>query len=264
MADYREPIVFDVGTKPTYFITGTDTGVGKTVLTALLAAFFRHRGLRVAALKPVCSGGRDDARMLQTALAGTLTLDDINPWYFRSSLAPLLAARQEKKRVTLAAVLAHSRDIRKRFDVVLTEGAGGLLSPLGVGFNSRDVIAATGATPVIVAPNKLGVINHLLLTLEALPPNLRPAAILVLMTPLTPDCATASNAGLLKKLTDQKIHVLPWLGGNFSLVAALKQPVVRRTLVAIADGSASSRRMSAGVAAARGLPSRGFAAKNPA
>jgi dethiobiotin synthetase len=264
MADYREPIVFDVGTKPTYFITGTDTGVGKTVLTALLAAFFRHRGLRVAALKPVCSGGRDDARMLQTALAGTLTLDDINPWYFRSSLAPLLAARQEKKRVTLAAVLAHSRDIRKWFDVVLTEGAGGLLSPLGVGFNSRDVIAATGATPVIVAPNKLGVINHLLLTLEALPPNLRPAAILVLMTPLTPDCATASNAGLLKKLTDQKIHVLPWLGGNFSLVAALKQPVVRRTLVAIADGSASSRRMSAGVAAARGLPSRGFAAKNPA
>ena len=264
MADCREHIVFDVGTKPTYFITGTDTGVGKTVLTALLAAFFRHRGIRVAALKPVCSGGRDDARILQTALDGALTLDDINPWHFRPFLAPILAARQEKKRVTLAAVLAHSRDIRKRFDVVLTEGAGGLLSPLGVGFNSRDVIAATGATPVIVAPNKLGVINHLLLTLEALPPNLRPAAILVLMTPLTPDCATASNAGLLKKLTDQKIHVLPWLGGNFSLVAALKQPVVRRTLVAIADGSASSRRMSAGVAAARGLPSRGFAAKNPA
>ena len=253
-----------MGTKPTYFITSTDTGVGKTVLTALLAAFFRHRGIRVAALKPVCSGGRDDARILQTALDGALTLDDINPWHFRPFLAPILAARQEKKRVTLAAVLAHSRDIRKRFDVVLTEGAGGLLSPLGVGFNSRDVIAATGATPVIVAPNKLGVINHLLLTLEALPPNLRPAAILVLMTPLTPDCATASNAGLLKKLTDQKIHVLPWLGGNFSLVAALKQPVVRRTLVAIADGSASSRRMSAGVAAARGLPSRGFAAKNPA
>jgi dethiobiotin synthetase len=262
MADYREHIVFDVGTKPTYFITGTDTGVGKTVLTALLAAFFRHRGIRVAALKPVCSGGRDDARILQTALDGALTLDDINPWHFRPSLAPILAARQEKRRVTLAAVLAHSRAIRKRFDVVLTEGAGGLLSPLGVGFNSRDVIAATGATPVIVAPNKLGVINHLLLTLEALPPNLRPAAILVLMTPPTPDCATASNAGLLKKLTVQKINVLPWLGGNFSLVAALKQPVVRRTLVAIADCSASSFRMSAGVSAARGLPSRGFAAKN--
>jgi dethiobiotin synthetase len=251
-----------VGTKPTYFITGTDTGVGKTVLTALLAAFFRHRGIRVAALKPVCSGGRGDARILQSALAGTLTLDDINPWHFRPALSPLLAARQEKKRVTLAAVLAHSRDIRNRFDVVLIEGAGGLLSPLGVNFNSRDVIAATGATPVIVAPNKLGVINHLLLTLEALPPKLRPAAILVLMTPSTPDCATASNAGLLKKLTVQKINVLPWLGRDFSLDAALKQPVVRRTLAAIADCFASSFRMSAGVPAAPGLPSRGFAAKN--
>jgi len=65
--------------KQMIFITGTDTGVGKTVLTALLAEFLRRRGVRVAALKPVCSGGRADARRLQRALAGTLALDDINP-----------------------------------------------------------------------------------------------------------------------------------------------------------------------------------------
>jgi dethiobiotin synthetase len=256
-------MVFDLGMKPTFFITGTDTGTGKTVLTALLAAFLRGRGVRVAALKPVCSGGREDARILQTALGGALTIDDINPWHFRAPLAPMLAARREKKRVTLAALLEHSRNLRTRFDVMLVEGAGGLLSPLGVGFNSRDVIIATGARPVIVAPNKLGVVNHLLLTLEALPPSLRPATILVLMSPPAPDCATASNVGLLKKLRVQNINVLPWLGGNFSLVAALKQPMVRRTLVAITDCSASSFRALTGVSAVGGLPSRRFAAKNP-
>src|ERR1035437_1888837 len=114
--------------KRTLFITGTDTGVGKTVLTALLARFLRGRGLNVAALKPVCSGNRADARMLHTTLGGALTLDEINPWHFRAPMAPLLAARLEKKPVKLAQVLAHIRALQKRFDVLLVEGAGGLLS----------------------------------------------------------------------------------------------------------------------------------------
>ena len=78
--------------KQTIFITGTDTGVGKTVLTALLAQFLRGRGVSVAALKPVCSGGREDARALRHALGGALTLDEINPWHFRAAVAPALAA----------------------------------------------------------------------------------------------------------------------------------------------------------------------------
>src|ERR1700722_19259170 len=105
------------------FITGTDTGVGKTVLTVLLAGFLRERGVRVAALKPVCSGGRDDARMLHGALGGALALEKINPWYFRAPLAPLLAARREKRTVRLAAVGGHIRAVRKDFDVVLVEDA---------------------------------------------------------------------------------------------------------------------------------------------
>src|SRR5208283_3205139 len=108
-----------------FFITGTDTGVGKTVLTALLAQHLRRRGIRVAALKPMASGDREDARELQAALDGALTLDEINPWHFRASLAPLLAARREHRRVRLAGVLAHIREMQKRFDVVLVEGAGG-------------------------------------------------------------------------------------------------------------------------------------------
>ncbi|HEY2329734.1 MAG TPA: dethiobiotin synthase, partial [Verrucomicrobiae bacterium] len=122
--------------KRTFFITGTDTGVGKTVLTALLAQFLRERGVRAAALKPICSGGRADAKMLHAALGGALTLDEINPWHFRAAIAPSLAAKLEKKSVTRAQVLAHIRATQKNFDVILVEGAGGLLSPLGEKFDS--------------------------------------------------------------------------------------------------------------------------------
>src|SRR5216117_143726 len=138
------------------FITGTDTGVGKTVLTSLLARHLRERGAAVAALKPICSGGRADARALHSSLDGALTLDEINPWYFRDPLAPLLAARREHRRVDLANVLAHVRSVQRRFDVVLVEGAGGLLSPLGEDFNSRDLMIALRAIPIVVCSNRLG------------------------------------------------------------------------------------------------------------
>ena len=168
---YPRSFRFDVAgmKRTTFFITGTDTGVGKTVLTALLARYLRERGVNAAALKPICSGGRDDARALRAAMKDALTPDEINPWHFRAPIAPLLAARRERKQVRLADVLAHVRAMQKRFDVVLVEGAGGLLSPLGGNFDSRDLIAALCATPMVVCPNRLGAVNQVLLTLAALP-----------------------------------------------------------------------------------------------
>ncbi|MGA2854514.1 MAG: dethiobiotin synthase, partial [Verrucomicrobiota bacterium] len=188
--------------KRTIFITGTDTGVGKTVLTALLVEFLRARGVNAAALKPICSGGRDDARVLHTAMDGALSLDEINPWHFRAPVAPLLAARRERKRVRLAGVLAHVRALQKRFDVLLIEGAGGLLSPLGENFNSGDLIAALGALPLVVAPNRLGAVNHILLTLAALPRGAAATARVVLMSPPKRDAAVATNARLLAGFFD--------------------------------------------------------------
>jgi dethiobiotin synthetase len=218
-------------TPSTLFITGTDTGVGKTVLTALLAQFLRERGVNVAALKPICSGGREDALALHAALGGALALDEINPWHFRAAIAPSLAAQQEKKSVRLAPVLAHLRATRKKFDVTLIEGAGGLLSPLGENFNSRDLILALRATPVIVAINKLGAVNHLLLTLEALPKKFRAEAKVILMSPAKPDSATASNPKLLAQFfPPEKILTLPWLGKKIKPVGVLKKPQTRRML----------------------------------
>ncbi len=217
------------------FITGTDTGAGKTVLTALLVKFLRARGVNAVALKPICSGGRDDARVLRAAMDGALSLDEINPWHFRAPIAPVLAARRERKHVHLAEVLAHVRAIQKRFDVLLIEGAGGLLSPLGENFDSGDLIAALGALPLVVAQNRLGAINHILLTLEALPRSAATGARVVLMSPPKRDASAATNAGLLAGFIDaRRIFTLPWLGENFSAGEVLKNPQVRRTLRALA------------------------------
>ena len=221
--------------KQTFFITGTDTGVGKTVLTALLTRFLRERGVNAAALKPVCSGNRGDAWKIFAALNGALTLDEINPWHFRAPIAPLLAARKENRRVRLSQILAHTRAMQKRFDVVLVEGAGGLLSPLGENFNSRDLILALHAMPIIVAANKLGAVNQILLTLEALPENLRAKSRIVLVSPQKPDASTKANAKLLAEFFDAKrISELPYFGKKPEAARVLKNSRACRIFNALA------------------------------
>ena len=229
---YQYHFRFDVAgmKRTTFFITGTDTGVGKTVLTALLARHLRERGINAAALKPICSGRRDDARALRAAMNGALTPDEINPWHFRAPIAPLLAARRERRRVGLADVLAHVRTMQRRFDVLLVEGAGGLLSPLGENFDSRDLIAALRATPIVVCPNRLGAVNQVLLTLAALPRSASCRARVVLMSPSKPDASTSTNVSLLAEFLDAKrIFCLPRLGGRFDPEKVLKDSRVRRT-----------------------------------
>lgn len=195
-----------------YVITGTDTGVGKTVLAALLAQRLRDTGHSVATLKPLCSGGRGDARALQNALARTLHLDEINPWHFSAPLTPLLSARREGKRVRLADVLAHARRIGRNADMLLIEGAGGLLSPLGIGFTTRELVTNLRAIPIVVSTNRLGAINQVMLVLAALPKSVAQRASVVLVSPLRPNTASRSNVEYLREvLGTDRVHILPWL-----------------------------------------------------
>jgi dethiobiotin synthetase len=222
--------------KQTLFITGTDTGAGKTALAVLLVQFFRERGANTAALKPACSGGRDDARKFFAAMSGVLSLDEINPWHFSAPIAPLLAARLENKEVKISQVLMHVRKMQKRFDVLLIEGAGGLLSPLGEGFNSRDLISALRATPIIICPNRLGAVNHVLLTLEALPKDLRTKTRVVLIEQPKPDASAKTNAKLLAEYFDaRRIFEPPYFGKAFEAARVLKSPRARRMLRVLAQ-----------------------------
>ena len=194
------------------FVTGTDTGVGKTMCAAFMAYALRTRGVRVAALKPICSGGREDAHRLHQAGGRVLSLAEVNPWYFRAALAPRLAARLESKAVQLRAVAAHIRRVARRFEVVIVEGAGGLLSPLGENFDARDLIRTLNAATIVVCPNRLGAVNQVRLVLAALPPARRRQARVVLVNPPQISAASRSNPELLGNfVTPQHIFVMPWL-----------------------------------------------------
>ena len=215
-------------------ITGTGTDAGKTVLTAWLARTLQARERSVAALKPMCSGGRADARALQRALPDALALDEINPWHFRAPVAPLLAARRERRRVALEEVVAHVRSVADRFETVLVEGAGGLLSPLGENFSTRELIAALDAEVFVVARNQLGVVNQVRLTLEALPPSVAERARVVLMALERNDAASRANPALLEEFTGAaRVFLLPWCRAAGDYDRILRRARVRRVLDAL-------------------------------
>src|SRR5438105_4978317 len=134
----------------TVFITGSDTGVGKTLVTALLLRYLRQSGGHALAIKPFCTGMRTDVEILRAIQDGALKLEQINPFYFPEPLAPLVAARKHCRRITLGKVLDHIRQIQNllqsfpsptRHSTLLIEGAGGLLAPLGSGYTALEIIA---------------------------------------------------------------------------------------------------------------------------
>ena len=223
--------------KPAFvFVTGNDTGVGKTVFASLLIRQLGTRGFRVAGLKPLCSGGRADALALQAAAGNGLTTDEVNPWHFRAPISPLLAARREQRRVRLREVVAHIQRVARPFDVTVVEGAGGLLSPLGEGFDSRDLIRALRAVPVVVCSNRLGAVNQALLVLGALPRAAGQRAQIVLMRCSRPQAASRTNLSFLRERAGgTPVHELPCLRHPEALEAALRQPQVRQTLEAVLD-----------------------------
>ena len=146
----------------TLFITGTDTGVGKTFVTAALVRGLRRAGIHAGAVKPFATGSHEDARVLRAAMDGELALKQINPVFFRRPLAPMAAARLEGKRVGLAPRLPEGR-----FELLLVEGIGGWLVPLTARVTVADWVARRGWPVIIVARAGLGTINHTLLTVES-------------------------------------------------------------------------------------------------
>jgi dethiobiotin synthetase len=150
------------------FITGTDTGVGKTYVTALILAELRRRGVKAAAFKPIACGrgGRHDAEIYRKLMKHEQPLDVINPIYLQHALAPSVAARLEHRRIDLKIVFASYRLLVKQYDVVLVEGAGGLLVPIKQNYFVADLARELKLPVLIVARLGLGTINHTLLTVR--------------------------------------------------------------------------------------------------
>ncbi|MEX0610640.1 MAG: dethiobiotin synthase [Pirellulales bacterium] len=155
------------------FITGTGTGVGKTYVAALIARALRETGRSVGVYKPVASGceSRDgrlispDAVALWEAAGRPGTLEHVCPQRFAAPLAPHLAARAEGRRVDARLLREGVRFWREASDVVIVEGAGGLMSPMSDDDYNADLAAEFGYPLVVVAANELGTINSTLQTL---------------------------------------------------------------------------------------------------
>jgi dethiobiotin synthetase len=156
------------------FITGTDTGVGKTFFACRLAALLRDLGYRVGVMKPAESGcaehdGKllpEDAIRLKEASDSQDPLDKICPYQLREPLAPSIAAERQGIAINVDRLMDIYDEISSSHDVTLIEGAGGLMVPLLPSYTYADFARVLKLPAIVVAANRLGMINHLLLTLE--------------------------------------------------------------------------------------------------
>lgn len=156
------------------FITGTDTGVGKTFFACGLAAYLRELGYRVGVMKPAETGceerdGRlfaDDAFRLKNASGCAEPIEKICSYRLSEPLAPSIAAERAGVKIDIDHLLSVYGEISARHDITLVEGAGGLMVPLLPSYTFADLACVLKLPVVVVAANKLGAINHLLLTLE--------------------------------------------------------------------------------------------------
>jgi dethiobiotin synthetase len=184
------------------FITGTDTGVGKTVATAAIGWALAASGRRVAVLKPAQTGVAadepGDAEFVLAALGSAQPQATACLYRLRAPAAPLVAARAEGVTLDLDRIRDAFAALRASHDAVLVEGAGGLLVPLLEGLSMADLAATLGLPVVIVARPGLGTINHTLLTVEAARARgLTVLGVVLSGWPISPDLATRTNPALI-------------------------------------------------------------------
>ena len=156
-----------------FFLTGTDTEIGKTFITCALLHRARQLGLRAAGIKPVAAGtdaaGRnEDVENIRAASNVALPREVINPYCFSAAIAPHLAATEQGVTIDFAPIRAACASARQQADLLIVEGVGGFRVPLGVDRDSADLAVALGLPVILVVGLRLGCINHALLTAEAI------------------------------------------------------------------------------------------------
>jgi dethiobiotin synthetase len=195
------------------FVTGTDTGVGKSVVAASVCAALAARGERVAAFKPVVSGldeepgefGQDHELLASAANAGQ-SADDVAPYRFGPPLSPHYAAELAGERIEPA----HLLEVARVHELLVAEGVGGLLVPITTGYLVRDLAIDLELPVVVAARTGLGTINHTLLTVEAARvAGLRVAGIVMTPWPTEAAAAERSNRETVERLSGVPVSGLP-------------------------------------------------------
>ena len=197
------------------FVTGTDTGVGKTVVSAALALTLKQSGNKVAVMKPVQTGtdlgGYLDIEFIQSVIETNYPLDNVCPYRFSHPLAPLVAANLVGERIDLERIKSCYHKLASIHDTVIVEGAGGLLVPLTDNYLMSDLASNLGLSLIIVTRPSLGTLNHTLLTVEsAKARGLKVMGIVINQFPSYPGLAERTNPELILRMTGAPIlGILP-------------------------------------------------------
>ena len=185
------------------FVTGTDTGVGKTHTVVQLLRLLRASGKTCAGFKPICCGDRHDVELLLAASSEGFTIDEINPLCLKTPLAPFAAALAEKVKIDIDHLITAFKALEERVDHVLVEGVGGWMVPLRADYFVSDFAAALKLPVLIVAQNRLGCLNHTALTARSVAGyGLRCVGIALNTPPEANDVAARTNADVLRAIID--------------------------------------------------------------
>jgi dethiobiotin synthetase len=197
------------------FITGTDTGVGKTFTAARLLHLLRASGTSCAGMKPICCGDRRDAALLLAAGSDGLTIDEVNPVWLKTPAAPIVGSLMEKVDIDVDHILAAFHSLQNRVKHVIVEGTGGWMVPIHRNFFVSDLAVAMKAPVLAVAYNRLGCLNHAVLTVQnILGRSLRCTGLVLNNAQEMGDIAAQTNADILRKILD--VPVLAELGENLT------------------------------------------------
>ena len=195
---------------PGLFVTGTDTGVGKTVVACALAEQLRARGVDVGVMKPIETGVGSQGPLDAIALAEAADVRDamelICPIRLALPAAPAVAADAEQRDIDLAAIRAAFDTLQSRHECVIVEGAGGLLVPIRASFTMADLARDLALPLLVVARGRLGTVNHTLLTLEVAAGRGLPVAGVVLSHgPIPLSSADTANLSILRELLGARL-----------------------------------------------------------
>lgn len=194
-----------------FFITGTDTGVGKTFVTAGILAVLKEKGINIGVMKPVETGCPEnngeleprDALFLKKMSGASDDMDLINPYRFKAPLAPSIASRLENKNIDLKKVKQCYEALASEHSLMLVEGAGGLLTPLNEAQTVADLIKLLNLPIIVIAASRLGAINHTLLTVKYAQSNDIEVKGIVLNYPsLAVDESLSTNQAEIKRLAN--------------------------------------------------------------
>lgn len=184
------------------FITGTDTGAGKTYVTSLIIKALRAEGVDAVGYKPICCGGREDAYALQNASGAGVDLDRVNPCYLRTPAAPYVASMFENKELEIAPLIQGCKDLADEYEAVIAEGVGGWLVPILKDYRVSDFAKELALPTILVVGNRLGALNMTLLTVQSMRLiGIEPVGLIFNHLDDELDTAAITNKGIAEDLT---------------------------------------------------------------